>query len=71
MGCGDATELGVTRKAMTELMTSLARLHAAGIVHRDVKPANMIAAEKVGRCRFTVSKPAVKAPMVSALEATI
>jgi len=25
----------------------------------------------VGRCRFTVSKPTLKAPMVSALEASI
>jgi len=29
------------------------------------------AAVEVGRCRLTVSKPMLKAPMVSALEATI
>ena len=33
---------------MRELLESLARLHACGVVHRDVKPANLIAAEKDG-----------------------
>ena len=47
-GCEGADELGVTRKAMRELLESLARLHACGVVHRDVKPANLIAAEKDG-----------------------
>jgi|AntAceMinimDraft_5_1070358.scaffolds.fasta_scaffold04346_6 serine/threonine protein kinase len=63
MGCADATELGVTRKAMTELMTSLTRLHAAGIVHRDVKPANLIAAE-VGRM-FVTAHHCVCVPCLS------
>ena len=48
-GCEGADELGVTRKAtVPELLESLARLHACGVVHRDVKPANLIAAEKDG-----------------------
>ena len=32
MSCGDATELGVTKKAMHELLNGLARLHACGVV---------------------------------------
>ena len=42
MSCGDATELGVTKKAMHELLNGLARLHACGVVHRDVKPAHIL-----------------------------
>ena len=42
MSCGDATELGVTKKAMTELLTGLSRLHACGVVHRDVKGGNVL-----------------------------
>jgi len=35
-----------------------------------VSPWSMATNISVGRCRFTVSKPVLKAPMVSALEAT-
>ena len=46
MRCEDPTELGVTRHAMTQVLSSLARLHEIGVVHRDVKPANVVVAER-------------------------
>jgi len=39
-------------------------------VARGVTPDHGVAAE-IGRCRLTVSKPVLKAPMVSALETII
>jgi hypothetical protein len=36
-----------------------------------VSTSNEASASMVGRCRLTVSKPVLKAPAVSALEATI
>jgi hypothetical protein len=46
MRCADATELGVAKHATKALLMNLAKLHAVGVVHRDVKPANVVVAEK-------------------------
>ena len=46
MSCGDATELGVTKKAMTELMTSLTRLHAAGKGRSNVQSRSRIMVQR-------------------------
>ena len=46
MSCGDATELGVTKKAMTELLTSLTRLHAAGKGRSNVQSRSRIMVQR-------------------------
>ena len=55
MRCEDPTELGVTRHAMTQVLSSLARLHEIGVVHRDVKPANVVVAERDEGCLLYTS----------------
>ena len=43
---GDAaTELEITQKAVSQLLSSLMSLHRAGLVHRDVKPHNLVLAQ--------------------------
>lgn len=42
----------VAAKALTQVLTSLAALHKMGIVHRDVKPQNLIACESDGALRL-------------------
>ena len=46
-------------------------LEARGAGGRGVGGDRTSSGGKVGRCRFTVSKPVLTAPMVSGLEATI
>jgi hypothetical protein len=60
--------------AVGHLQNSVLRAALAGWAERVLEAKEMRdRVAKVGRCRFTVSKPVLKAPMstVSALEATI
>lgn len=47
-----ARRLVVTKVIMQQLLECVAALHATGIVHRDVKPQNMILSEADGRMKL-------------------
>ncbi|CAI5987484.1 unnamed protein product [Closterium sp. NIES-65] len=49
---GPERELHVAREIMRRLLTSLEKLHSQGIVHRDVKPENMIYCEEKGALKI-------------------
>ncbi|CAI5473058.1 unnamed protein product [Closterium sp. Yama58-4] len=49
---GPERELHVAREVMRRLLTSLEKLHSQGIVHRDVKPENMIYCEDKGALKI-------------------
>jgi len=47
-----ASEAEVVRTAMRQLLESLVKLHFAGIVHRDVKPQNIVTSEAEQRLKL-------------------
>ena len=50
---GDAAvELEVTQAAMRQLFKNLANVHRAGLVHRDIKPHNLVLTETGPEARF-------------------
>ncbi|CAI5486899.1 unnamed protein product [Closterium sp. Naga37s-1] len=49
---GPERELHVAREIMRRLLTSLEKLHSQGIVHRDVKPENMIYCKDKGALKI-------------------
>lgn len=48
----DVPEAAVVPTVMQQLFTCLADLHAAGLVHRDVKPANVVFSEDERRFKL-------------------
>eukprot|EP00850_Spirogloea_muscicola_P001625 SM000006S19390 [mRNA] locus=s6:432885:437822:- [translate_table: standard] len=49
---GKARELAVVRELMRQILANLARLHATGIVHRDIKPQNIILCQETGALKI-------------------
>eukprot|EP00850_Spirogloea_muscicola_P002500 SM000009S23629 [mRNA] locus=s9:1152106:1156794:- [translate_table: standard] len=49
---GTARELAVVRELMRQILANLARLHATGIVHRDIKPQNIILCQETGALKI-------------------
>lgn len=49
---GPAREMRIVRTLLRRILTSLERLHSTGIVHRDVKPQNMIFNSVTGQLKI-------------------
>eukprot|EP00850_Spirogloea_muscicola_P005024 SM000022S07238 [mRNA] locus=s22:737613:742418:+ [translate_table: standard] len=49
---GTARELAVVRELMRQILANIARLHATGIVHRDIKPQNIILCQETGALKI-------------------